>query len=134
MWRNMRTYIVVTLVTLLIWVWAEAETQRADPGPRVEYLVHELPLYVSMPAGHVERVILEPATLHDVHIRVTPEILGRINQGTLLPVGIVMLTVADMSGNSELAPHTVQLGPPGIVGRMADPAPAVSIRIIRPPR
>ena len=60
-WSNLRTLGLVTLVTLLIWIWADAETQKDDllhagdgrpaAAEEAEFTVESLPVMVALPAG-----------------------------------------------------------------------------------
>lgn len=85
-WTNIKTYLLVTLVTLLIWAWAEAESLSVVPvSPRVE---------ISGQGTDVAATVVDPGYTGTVRMRVlgssaaVSQAQSRLSGGLRLTPGI----------------------------------------------
>lgn len=151
LWPKLRTIGVVTLVTLLIWVWADAETQggrgasdllQAGGGSNTpasieeaEFVVATLPVMLVMPAGsgklEWERVRPQQTELKAVTIAGPRSVIDRLKRNdptlklsALLTIDEQDLAAASVSKSAELAPGSLGL-------RFVGPAPTVRATISR---
>lgn len=137
--RNAKTYMVVTLVTLLIWVWAETETQRGVNKARagaeiVEITVAELPVFIAMPAGRGERVTADERVIKELRLRGRKDILDQVREGSIKPKAVVVLGASELAG--DVATRQIEIG--GLntgaaedAVRIIGPTPTVTVRIAR---
>lgn len=152
MWSKLRTFVVVTLVTVLIWVWADAETQpgrgadllHADssatahpPEPEAEFTVPSLPVMLVVPTGGGEiqwdRVRLQQTELYGVTIAGPRTVVERLKRGdtTLRLSALFILDRADWGAGVNMISKSVELSPGGVGLRFAGPAPTVRASISR---
>ncbi|HYD01559.1 MAG TPA: hypothetical protein VEB22_10060 [Phycisphaerales bacterium] len=143
MWGKLRTLGLVTLVTVLIWVWADAETQRGDLlqatpaaplADEVEFVVDELPVVVALaaPAGRPapRRLEVGQTVLRKVVITGPRPTIERIQarDGAFTLRAALVLDEADLSAGR--VSKAVELLPSGFGLRFAGPAPTVQATIV----
>ena len=154
MWSKLRTFVVVTLVTVLIWVWADAETQpgrgadllHADSSatthpvePEAEFTVPTLPIMLVVPTGGGEiqwdRVRLQQTELHGVTIAGPRTVVERLKRGDaaspLRVSALFILDEKDWEGDVGVVSKSVELTPGGLGLRFMGPAPTVRASISR---
>ncbi len=142
MWSKLRTFGLVTLVTVLIWVWADAETQRDDllrpvdgrlvVGEDVELTLDTLPVLVALPAGNAAdwpRVTPALVELKRITIVGPQSVIDRLREREDgLSIAALLTLNAD-----DLRPGTVsknaELSPSGLGLRFVGPAPMVRVTI-----
>lgn len=152
LWQRLRTFAGVTLVTVLIWVWADAETQKDDllnvdaaaKGSRsaglseAEYLAEDLPVLIAQPAD--EHVILkaEQKTLKKVRIVGPVGAIERVRSGEVSIYAFVVVPQSDFvrhpkGGTPDHGEVTVeplvQIGPSGLGLRVVTPSDAARLRV-----
>jgi hypothetical protein len=147
-WTNLRSLGLVTLVTVLIWVWADAETQRGGSDllhgdtPRnpaveeAELTVETLPVSLGLPAGGKamwDRVRPEATELKRVTIAGPRSVIARLKAGdaTVRPSALLTLDERDLEAGAGSVSKSVELLPAGLGLRFAGPAPAVRVTIGR---
>lgn len=148
LWSNLRTIGLVTLVTLLIWVWADAETQPGRGGDllhgdsggskaveEAEFTIDALPVMLVMPAtaGKVqwERVRPQQSELKNITITGPRTVIDRLKRAdpTLRLAGLLVLSDEDWSAG--VVSKGVELTPGGVGLRFAGPAPTVRVTVGR---
>lgn len=148
MWSKLRTFVVVTLVTVLIWVWADAETQRDDllhvesGGARsaaveeTEFILDKLQVLVALPSGpagtpKLGKVFAESDHMLRVTIAGPRAVIDRIKAAdpTLRLAAVVALDDRDLSANA--VEKTTSLLPGGLSLHFVGPAPTVRVIIER---
>jgi hypothetical protein len=151
MWSKLRTVGLVTLVTVLIWIWADAETQRDDllhaDGPRAaasdgaELVVDRLPVYVAQRADVAAaepkvRLRAERSELTGVRIAGPAEAIKRIAAGEVTLYAVATVSDADYTPRQGPMVYgyavkaTVELCPSGLGLRIVDPSDASVLRVI----
>ena len=152
MWSKLRTIGLVTLVTVLIWVWADAETQRGGGDllrgdtPRApivdeaELTVDTLPVTIGRPAGGAggagdakpwDRVRPEVTELKRVTITGPRAVIDRIKASDtgVRPSALLVLDERDLS--VDAVNKSVELLPAGMGLRFAGSAPTVRVTIAK---
>ncbi|HZW05832.1 MAG TPA: hypothetical protein VFF65_01815 [Phycisphaerales bacterium] len=144
MWGKLRTLGLVTLVTVLIWVWADAETQRgggdllqAVPGPsvadEVEFVVQELPVVTALPAGRPapQRLTVSHPVLRNVAIIGPRRTIERLQaaDGTVTVRAALVLDESDLNAGRVSKSVELVSGAAGL--RFAGPVPTVQVVIER---
>jgi hypothetical protein len=133
---KLRTALIVGVVTLLIWLWAElaVHAQRGRSGAD-ELRLTNLPVWVSAPAdatGPGAQVVarVEPAPETSVVVRGHAATLDALRDGTLKAHLVVELTSEDLA----LGPGTVIVKEAGVGPTSAElviegPRPTVRVRL-----
>lgn len=142
MWSKARTFGLVTLVTVLIWVWADAETQRGDllrPADgraaavdEAELTLDALPVMIALPAaGAAEWQRASPHTteLNRVTLVGPRSVIERLQDphGGLRLAAILTLKREDWQAGT--VSKNVELSPGGLGLRFVGPAPMVRVTI-----
>jgi len=156
MWQKLRTGILVTLVTVLIWIWAEAETQRDDllspagaGGAESELVIDRLPVFVAVaargggpaqgagqwPVVEGPDMIAGESLLQRVRVRGPRSVIDRLRAGEagVSPFALVVLRPDDAEGGSVGGRVTaaITIGPPELGLRPVEPAPLVTVSVKR---
>lgn len=133
---KLRTALIVTVVTLLIWLWAElaVHAQRGRSGAD-ELRLTNLPVWISTPAyaagpGAQMGVRIEPEPESSVVVRGHAATLDALREGTLKAHLVVELSAADLA----LGPGTVIVKEAGVGPSSAElviegPRPTVRVRL-----
>ncbi|MBY0307412.1 MAG: hypothetical protein K2Q09_01595 [Phycisphaerales bacterium] len=138
MWARVRTILIVTLVTGLIWVWADAETQKDDllrppdtlPVEEARVTLARVPVLVALPASARERwgrVTPGVTELKDVTLVGPRGMIERIRRGeaSLGVAAVVVLDEADLG--ASVVVKSVELMPAGAGLRMDGQVPTVRV-------
>lgn len=150
MWGKARTLGLVTLVTVLIWIWADAETQRGGgdlllPGAPggghpvahddAEVTVESLPVLIALPAGGGKlewaRVHPQTSVLERVTIAGPRAVIERVRRGDPALKLAALLTLEEADWGVSTLSKSVELAPAGMGLHFAGPAPTVRVTISR---
>jgi hypothetical protein len=142
-WANVRTIGLVTLVTVLIWVWADAETQKDDllrPSDghagaldEIELTVDTLPVMIALPAKGGpplwQRVKPDASELKHVTIAGPRAVVDRLNDkdGGLRLTAVLALD--DEDWKASIVSKSVELSPGGLGLHFVGPVPTVRVSI-----
>src|SRR3569832_1239865 len=142
MWAKVRTILVVTLVTCLIWVWADAETQKDDllrpsdtqAPDEAQLTVESLPVLVALPASaraNWQQVKPDVTVFKNIKIAGPRAVIERLKQADddLRAAAVVVIDERDLQ--STLVSKSVELAPAWAGGRFVGPAPVVRVTITR---
>ncbi|MFT3683864.1 MAG: hypothetical protein QM783_02870 [Phycisphaerales bacterium] len=142
MWAKVRTILVVTLVTFLIWVWADAETQKDDllrpsdtqVADEAQLTIETLPVLVALPASdraNWQQVKPDVTVFKNVKIAGPRAAIERLKQGDedLRAAAIVVLDDRDLQAN--LVSKSVELAPAWAGIRFVGAPPVVRITVTR---
>jgi|GEM_PF-3211144 len=140
---NLRTFLVVTLVTLLIWLWAEVSVIAArGPQSSATAAVSVMPVLVAAPADVQARVVLspEPAELAGMTVVGPRALVERVQAGTLQLYAVATIEPGQALGSVSSVRVRLTLEPAGLALRWGSPgsdeplpdaaAPTVLVRLI----
>jgi hypothetical protein len=151
MWGKVRTIFLVTLVTVLIWIWADAETQKDDllhadglhpaASDEAEMTVETLPVMIAMPAGtgsaggaaklEWARVHPQQTELKRVRIAGPRSVIDRIQGGEGVLRVAALLVLDEQDWQSASVSKGAELIPGGLGLHFVGPAPTVRVTIDR---
>lgn len=145
MWGKVRTIFLVTLVTVLIWIWADAETQKDDllhsdglnpaASGEAEMTIETLPVMIAMPAAggkqQWERAHLETTDLKRVTIAGPRAVIERIRAGDATVRPSALLLLDDQDWQSGSVSKGAEIVPGGLGLHFAGPAPMLRATIAR---
>lgn len=141
MWARVRTILVVTLVTCLIWIWADAETQKDDllrPGDTAvtddsQMTVASVPVMIAMPASAKSKwPSVTPDTKELKHITVVGPraMIDRLkdNDADVHLAAVLVINEQELRAGGVVS-KSVELSPAGAGLRFVGPVPTVHVTI-----